>query len=251
MIEPTPNTLFSLPEHLEKTSTTPASPSEIISQAPEQQANVLAKSANTPAAVLLAAGEGSRLGGMPKSLLMLNGQSLLTRQVAALRLAGIHQIVVVTGYFHTLIEAELKPLHVDVVRNPQPEAGQQSSVRLGLSKLQAPFDFTFITLADQPLLCAEDFVALTSAFAQRRPSTQIRYPIVKGQRGNPVAISKDIVSLILAADSGVTCKGFIQDHPELVDPYLTDNEHFAVDIDTLEDLAAFKARTGIELKRPA
>ncbi len=218
---------------------------------PATGAIALAKPESVPAAVLLAAGEGSRLGGMPKSLLTLSGQSLLTRQVAALRQAGIHQIVVVTGYFHALIEAELKPFHVDVMRNPQPEAGQQSSVRLGLSKLRAPFDFTFITLADQPLLCAEDFVALTSAFAQRRPSTQIRYPIVKGQRGNPVAISKDIVSLILAADSSVTCKGFIQDHPELVDPYLTDNEHFAVDIDTFEDLAAFKARTGIELKRPA
>lgn len=250
MLKPTPKTLLSLPAHLEKAPKTPASPSETVSQASEQFANVLAKSANTPAAVLLAAGEGSRLGGMPKSLLTLNGQSLLVRQIAALRLAGIHQIVVVTGYFHALIEAELKPLHVDIVRNAQPEAGQQSSVRLGLGKLQAPFDFTFITLADQPLLCAEDFIALTSAFAQRRPSTQIRYPIVKGQRGNPVAISKDIVSFILASDSSVTCKGFIQDHPELVDPYSTDNEHFAVDIDTHEDLAAFKLRTGIELKRP-
>jgi len=218
---------------------------------PATGAIALAKPESVPAAVLLAAGEGSRLGGMPKSLLTLNGQSLLARQVAALRQAGIHQIIVVTGYFHALIEAELKPLHVDVVRNPEPEAGQQSSVRLGLSKLRGPFDFTFITLADQPLLCAGDFITLTSAFAQRRPSTQIRYPIVKGQRGNPVAISKDIVSLILAADSSVTCKGFIQGHPELVDPYLTDNEHYAVDIDTLEDLAAFKARTGIALQRPA
>ena len=237
MLERTPNTFATIAQDAEGSTATLTS--------------ATAKSVNLPAAVLLAAGEGSRLGGMPKSLLTLKGQSLLARHVAALRLAGIHQIVVVTGYFHSLIEAELKPLHVDVVRNPQPEAGQQSSVRLGLSKLQAPYDFTFITLADQPLLCAEDFIALTSAFAQRRPSTQIRYPIVKGQRGNPVAISKDIVSLILAADSSVTCKGFIQDHPELVDPYLTDNEHFAVDIDTLEDLAAFKARTGLELKRPA
>jgi len=210
-----------------------------------------AKSANLPAAVLLAAGEGSRLGGMPKSLLTLNGQSLLARQVAALRLAGIHQIVVVTGYFHSLIEAELKRLHVDIVRNPQPEAGQQSSVRLGLSKLRAPFDFTFITLADQPLLGAEDFVTLTTAFAQRRPSAEIRYPVFEGQRGNPVAISKDIVSLILAADESLTCRSFIQEHPELVDPYPTDNEHFVVDIDTVNDLAAFKVRTGIELKRPA
>jgi len=206
--------------------------------------------ASVPAAVLLAAGEGSRLGGMPKSLLTLNGQTLLTRQISALRSAGIHQIVVVTGYFHRLIEAELKPLHVDIIRNPHPEAGQQSSVRLGLGKLHAPFDFTFITLADQPLLCAEDFVALTTAFAQRQPGTEIRYPVVKGQRGNPVAISKKIVTAVLNADSSVTCRDFIAQHPELVDPYSTENEHFSIDIDTLEDLAAFKRRTGIELKRP-
>jgi len=250
MIAHAPKTLATAADNVASTTTKLINAAQKAADSPPMLASACAKLATVPAAVLLAAGEGSRLGGMPKSLLTLNGQSLLARQVAALRLAGIHQIVVVTGYFHALIEAELKPLHVDIVRNPQPEAGQQSSVRLGLSKLRAPFDFTFITLADQPLLCSEDFVALTSAFAQRRPSTQIRYPIVKGQRGNPVAISKDIVSLILAADASVTCKGFIQDHPELVDPYSTDNEHFAVDIDTLEDLAAFKLRTGIELKRP-
>ena len=217
---------------------------------PAMLTSASAKPVSAPAAVLLAAGEGSRLGGMPKSLLTLNGQSLLARQVAALRLAGIHQIVVVTGYFHALIEAELKPLHVNIVRNAHPEAGQQSSVRLGLDKLRAPFGFTFITLADQPLLSAEDFVTLTTAFTQRQPSTEIRYPVVKGQRGNPVAISKDVVSLILAANENVTCRGFIQEHPELVDPYPTENEHFIVDIDTVDDLTSFKARTGLELKRP-
>ncbi|MEI8401263.1 MAG: nucleotidyltransferase family protein [Alcaligenaceae bacterium] len=237
MTESTPKIFATIAQNTEGSTATLAS-------APE-------KSVNLPAAVLLAAGEGSRLGGMPKSLLTLNGQSLLARQVAALRLAGIHQIVVVTGYFHALIEAELKPLHVDTVRNPQPEAGQQSSVRLGLSKLRAPFDFTFITLADQPLLNAEDFVALTATFAQRQPSKEIRYPVVKGQRGNPVAISRNIVSLILAADSSVTCRDFIQQHPELVDPYPTDNEHFIIDIDTVDDLAAFKVRTGVALQRPA
>ena len=91
-----------------------------------------------PAAVLLAAGEGSRLGGIPKSLLTLKGQSLLTRQLAALRLAKIEQIVVVTGYFHSLIEADLKDQGVVVIRNPTPEAGQQSSVRLGLAHLRDP-----------------------------------------------------------------------------------------------------------------
>jgi len=236
MLERTPNTFATIAQDAESSSATLTS--------------ATAKSANLPAAVLLAAGEGSRLGGMPKSLLTLKGQSLLARHVAALRLAGIHQIVVVTGYFHSLIEAELKPLHVDIVRNPHPEAGQQSSVRLGLGKLRAPFGFTFITLADQPLLDSADFVTLTTAFTQRQPSTEIRFPVVKGQRGNPVAISKDVVSLLLAAEDNVTCRGFIQEHPELVDPYHTENDHFIVDIDTIDDLTAFKTRTGLELKRP-
>ncbi len=213
----------------------------------EQQANPRSLK---PAAVLLAAGEGSRLGGMPKSLLTLNGQSLLKRQIAALRAAGIHNIIVVTGYFHALIEAELNEQGVGIVRNPKPEDGQQASVRLGLSQLREPFDFSFITLADQPFLAAADFIELIHAFSDRQPTTDIRYPLVNGQRGNPVAISKDVVSTIVAAPASVTCKGFIQEHPERVDPYPTDNEHFILDIDTAEDLAAFKTRTGIELQRP-
>jgi ribose 5-phosphate isomerase len=59
------------------------------------------------------------------------------------------------------------------------------------------------------------------------------------------------VSTIVAAPASVTCKGFIQEHPERVDPYPTDNDHFILDIDTTEDLIAFKTRTGIELQRPA
>jgi CTP:molybdopterin cytidylyltransferase MocA len=214
-------------------------------------AHIQPKSSRVPAAVLLAAGEGSRLGSIPKSLLTLDGQSLLTRQIAALRLAKIEQIVVVTGYFYQLIEAELKHQSVVVIRNPTPEAGQQSSVRLGLAQLRDPYDFSFITLADQPLLVAEDFLELITAFEQRRASTEIRYPVVNGQRGNPVAISKAIISTILAEDPTVTCRGFIKDHPQLVDPYQTENEHFIVDIDTAQDLLTFQARTGSELKRPA
>ena len=177
--------------------------------------------------------------------------SELAVHAAALRAAGIHNIIVVTGYFHALIEAELNEQGVGIVRNPKPEDGQQASVRLGLSQLREPFDFSFITLADQHLLAAADFIELIHAFSDRQPKTDIRYPLVNGQRGNPVAISKDVVSTIVAAPASVTCKGFIQEHPERVDPYPTDNDHFILDIDTTEDLAAFKTRTGIELQRPA
>ena len=82
-------------------------------------------------AVLLAAGEGLRMGSVPKSLLQLDGLSLIQRHLIALRKAGLDEIVVVTGYHYQAIETALNDQAVRVVRNPEPQRGQQSSVRLG------------------------------------------------------------------------------------------------------------------------
>jgi len=58
-------------------------------------------------AIILAAGRGTRMGpygkDKPKSLLQIKGYSLLQRQVETLRAAGIHEIVIVTGFRHDLI----------------------------------------------------------------------------------------------------------------------------------------------------
>ena len=52
--------------------------------------------------IILAAGKGSRLNGTagesPKCLLEVGGQTLIDRQIATLRRAGIDEIAVVTGY---------------------------------------------------------------------------------------------------------------------------------------------------------
>ena len=53
-------------------------------------------------AVILAAGQGSRLGaaaeGRPKALLSIAGQALIDRQLAALASAGVTDVTVVAGY---------------------------------------------------------------------------------------------------------------------------------------------------------
>ena len=108
-------------------------------------------------AVLLAAGEGSRMGGVPKCLLRLQGVPLINRHLIALSGGGIDEVVVVTGYHHAEIEPAVETFPVTVVRNPHPEAGQQSSVRLGLEALGAKFDIVLIVLADQPLLSSAEF----------------------------------------------------------------------------------------------
>ena len=52
-------------------------------------------------AVVLAAGQGSRLGHRPKSLIELAGIPLIRRQLIALSGAGVDQLVVVLGHYAT------------------------------------------------------------------------------------------------------------------------------------------------------
>jgi hypothetical protein len=51
-----------------------------------------------PVGVILAAGSGSRLGGLPKPLVRVAGVTLLERAVATFRGAGLERIVVVVGH---------------------------------------------------------------------------------------------------------------------------------------------------------
>ena len=81
---------------------------------------------NKIGAVLLAAGEGLRMASVPKSLLQLDGLSLIQRHLLALREAGLDEIVVVTGYHYKAIETALSDQAVRVVRNPEPQRGQKS-----------------------------------------------------------------------------------------------------------------------------
>lgn len=83
-------------------------------------------------AVLLAAGAASRMGGRPKCLLQLDGVPLLLRQLNALSAAGVQDIVVVVGHYAEQIESVLPTQGLARVRNPAPDDGQASSVRLGL-----------------------------------------------------------------------------------------------------------------------
>jgi CTP:molybdopterin cytidylyltransferase MocA len=88
-------------------------------------------------AVLLAAGEGARMGGVPKSMLKLQGVPLINRHLIAMSGGGIDEVVVVTGFYHEQIELAVETFPVTVVRNPHPEEGQHSSVKLGLAALGA------------------------------------------------------------------------------------------------------------------
>ncbi|WP_428423645.1 nucleotidyltransferase family protein [Methylibium sp.] len=200
-------------------------------------------------AVLLAAGAGSRLGHRPKSLLELGGVPLIRRQLIALSGAGIDEVVVVLGHHADAIEAAVRDFPVTLVRNPSPDDGQASSVRIGLQALAGKLDAVIVALADQPLVNAQDISALIGAFKKRGTAAMV-VPRVGGEPGNPVIFEAALRDEWLAGDVNAACRRWRGEHPERVHWFDTDNTRYRIDIDTPEDLQRFVERTGHTLRWP-
>ena len=202
------------------------------------------------AAVVLAAGAGSRMGHRPKSLLLLDGEPLIRRQVHALQTAGAAQLVLVLGHYAADIGAQLEGLNIQVIHNPQPDDGLVSSQRLGLQALPDGLDGVVMALADQPLIEAADISALTLEFQSRPAGIDMVFPKVDGAPGNPVMLSAAARRAILLQGPAFGCKEWRQAHQAQVRPLASSNLHYTTDLDHLADLAAFTARTGRSLTWP-
>jgi len=201
-------------------------------------------------AVVLAAGEGARMGGVAKSLIRLQGVPLINRHLIALSGAGVDEVVVVTGHAREAVEAQVQSFPITLAHNPNYREGQQGSVRVGLAALSGNFDAVFIVLADQPLIGTGDLTELIAAF-KKRPSGNVVVPVVNGQRGNPILLDADARAQILASDTNLGCRHLIERQPELVHVHETANTRFVTDLDTLEDVQQLALRTGWKLELPA
>ncbi len=200
-------------------------------------------------AVLLAAGQGSRMGNQPKALLNFQGVPLINRHLIALSGAGVDEVIVVTGYYHDRIEPLVEQFPVQIIRNLTPEDGQPSSVRLGIEAIGNKYDAVIMMLCDQPLVNAEDITSLIAAF-KKRLKGEVLIPMVQGQRGNPIIFSGSVIERMIADDKNMYCRKFIDQNPGLVDYFETTNDHYIVDIDTLEDIEKFNQKTGLSLSVP-
>jgi CTP:molybdopterin cytidylyltransferase MocA len=200
-------------------------------------------------AVLLAAGEGRRMGGVAKPLIRLQGVPLISRQLVALSGAGVDEVVVVTGHARRAIEDEVRSFVVTLAHNEAHADGQQGSVRAGLAALSGPFDAVIVAPADQPLIGADDLTELIGAF-KKRPAGHVVVPVVNSQRGNPIVLDQVALARILASGANLACRHLIDREPELVHAYETANTRFVTDLDTMEDLRALAQRTGWKLELP-
>jgi len=180
------------------------------------------------AGVLLAAGEGSRLG-RPKALVELGGVRLVDRGIAMLRDGGSAPLVAVTG----AVVVEL--LGVVTVHNPDWRSGMGSSLAAGLGSVPASCDAAVIALVDQPLVGADSVRRLIAAY---RAGARVAVAAYHGQPRNPVLLAREHwPAAITLAAGDVGARPFLRAHPDLVTLVECADTGRPDDVDTPQDLA--------------
>lgn len=139
------------------------------------------------AGIVLAAGGSSRLG-QPKQLVEFRGRPLVWHAVRVGLEAGLSPLVVVIGAAGEQIRRALEGQSVMVINNPDWEAGQSSSVRLGLSEVEEGSEAAIFLLADMPLMDAELVRQVVDTY--RKSLATLVAPRAAGRRANPVLFDR-------------------------------------------------------------
>lgn len=187
-------------------------------------------------AVVLAAGESARMGS-PKALLPApDGRPFVARIVSTLALAGLDDIVVVTGTDHRGVAAATSTLARPprLVRNPDPARGQLSSLLAGMdAAVTETTEGLLVTLVDVPMVGAATVARVIAEW--RRTRAPIARPAVGDRHGHPVIFDRRVFDELRRAPVAEGAKAVVRAHAAAVLNVPVSDTGCLVDVDTPED----------------
>ena len=192
------------------------------------------------AAVVLAAGRSTRMGGPNKLLAEIGGRSLVRIAVEQALASRAKPVIVVTGHERERVEAALKGLPVQFVHNPDFAVGLGGSVRTGIAAVPAAADGAIVCLGDMPQVDAALIDRLIAGFAPEQGALAV-IPTIDGQRGNPVLWSRRFFPDLMAIEGDVGARNLINRYGEAVVEVPVTGKGALVDVDTPEALRGVKA----------
>jgi len=188
------------------------------------------------AALILAAGRSSRMGGANKLLTEVEGRAMVARAVDAALASRARPVLVVVGHEASRLKAAIGDRPVTVVENPAFATGMASSLKAGLQALPGEIDAVVVCLADMPRVGPEVLDRLISAFNPLE-GRAICVPTWEGKRGNPVLWARRFIPEMIALAGDVGARHLIGQYGELVAEVAMPDDGVLLDIDTPEALA--------------
>lgn len=200
--------------------------------------------------VILAAGRSSRMGS-PKALLPCgpDGTSFLGTVVAMLAAGGLTDLIVVGRPGDTALVLELdrvraadaRGIQLRFAENPEADAGQLSSVLVGLRLADGPgVRGLLIIPVDMPLVRPATVARLLAVF--QSGAAPIVRPVYGGVHGHPVIFGRALFSELREADPAVGARAVVRAHSvSIVDVEVAD-PGVVSDVDTPADYVRLVGR---------
>jgi molybdenum cofactor cytidylyltransferase len=169
------------------------------------------------------------------------GQTFVSRVALSLIAGGVERVVVVSGHEHEAIvsalAAEVPGAPPTVIRNPDPDRGQISSLWTGMDEVCRPdTDAIVVTLVDVPLVQAATVRIVVEAW--RRTHAPIVRPAVGGRRGHPVVFDRSTFDELRRAPLDQGARVVVRAHAHDMLDVPVDDPGCIADVDTPADYRA-------------
>lgn len=218
-----------------------------VAQGAAQRESPAALTWGRVAAVVLAAGQSTRMGA-PKQLLPWREHDILGTVVRTLQASPVETVVVVTGRDRAAVEASVaaarlpgRPAVACVYNRGFAEGDMARSLQEGLAALPENCLAAIVALADQPQLQPDTVTRLIERW--RATQTKVVAPFYQGQRGHPLLFDRAVWPQILSLPAQARPRQLVEALGE-VEVVAVDSDSILRDVDTPEDYAAEMARQG-------
>ena len=196
------------------------------------------------AAIILAAGSSSRMGGgRHKLLLPLHDRPVLAHVLDAVLASQARPIVLVLGHQAEQVRAQIASFatHSDlsIIENTDYLQGMSTSMHLGIQTLQTngytkssdkEINSTLVLLGDQPLISAQHIDTLIATY--RTTGKRIIAATYEGKRGNPILFDASLFPELLEVTGDEGGRSVLERHREEIATVEMGNPLANIDVDT-------------------
>jgi molybdenum cofactor cytidylyltransferase len=193
-------------------------------------------------AILLAAGESSRMEGAFKPLLKWGKRTVIGACVDSLRKSRVDEIIVVLGHREAEIRPVLAGSGIEFAINQDYKQGMLTSIKTGLAQVSSQSTAVLIALVDQPMVTASTIDQLIDAY--ENTDKKIVVPVCEGQHGHPIILNREIEEDIMILDdtSSDGLRAVINAHRSEILEVPVTTTSVIEDIDKPEDYARLKTQ---------
>lgn len=190
------------------------------------------------AAIVLAAGQSSRMGQANKLRCELGGKPVIAQVLDQLQQSTLGEIIIITGHQRKQIEQQLHGPNQHAVFNPDFENGMSTSIRAGMAALPETVQAAVICQGDMPFVSANVINQLINAHIEN--PAKVIAPAFMGKRGNPLLWPRRLFPVLESLEGDCGARQVLKKFNDEILKLDVDNIGILLDIDSPEALQYFK-----------